>query len=465
MSSLASPLAVAVQRYAAQPAIVAPHATLSWTEVGNLVRRIAGSLRAEDVETGDRIALIGQNSVEYALLILGIIEARAIACPISVRLPVQSQTELIARLGARRIDVDAVKLDNYGGMPAYPLSTEWAIDQPATIMFTSGSTGQPKAVVLSIGNHIYNALGSHDNIPFGLKNRWLVTLPFYHVGGTAILFRALAHGGAVAIPETGYDLVESIERLDVSHLSLVSTQLYRLLETEKNVLFVRHALSAILLGGSSTPAGLIDRALEAGLPIHTSYGLTETGSQVCTTGPGDPAEKLFTSGRTLPYRELQIATDGEILVRGRTRLLGYFEDGRVVSPVDPEGWFATGDIGRLDRDGYLCVRGRKDNMFVSGGENIHPEEIEAALCRLPDVVDVVAVPFADDEFGFRPAAFVRVAEDTPFDEARFVIFLERFLPRFKIPDEFFPWPKDAPADTMKPDRRWFAERATELLKP
>jgi O-succinylbenzoic acid--CoA ligase len=211
------------------------------------------------------------------------------------------------------------------------------------------------------------------------------------------------------------------------------------------------------------PAVLIDRALESGLPIHTSYGLTEMGSQVCTTGIADPAAKLFTSGRILPHRELKINPDGEILVRGATRFCGYDLGGTLVEPFDREGWFATGDLGEMDSEGYLSVRGRKDNLFVSGGENILPEEIETALCRLPDVREVVAVAIEDDEFGSRPVAFVRSNEGVPFDESRFVRFLERFLPRFKIPDEFFPWPDDAPVDSSKPDRKWFVKRANHLL--
>jgi O-succinylbenzoic acid--CoA ligase len=464
LSSLASPLAVSVQRFANSPALVAPHIELSWSEVGHIVASIAADCRAQGVREGDRICLTGPNSVEYALMVLGIIEARAVVCPLSTRLPHSAQQDLITRLGARRIDVELVDLERHRADTAHGLSVEWAIDRPATILFTSGSTGEPKAVVLSVGNHYFSAQGANENMPFGIRHRWLVTLPFYHVGGLAIIFRAILNGGTIAVPEAGYDLPEAINRLNVTHLSLVPTQLHRLLQVEKKLTFVMPRLAGVLIGGSSTSPLLIDAALEAGLPLHTSYGLTEMASQVCTTRASDPAPKIFTSGRILNNRELRLAPDDEILVRGRTRFLGYYHDGGLQTPFDGENWFATGDIGRLDPDGYLIVRGRKDNMIISGGENLHPEEIESTLGRLPEVESVVVVAVSDDEFGARPVAFVQVTEDMPFDPIRYVVFLERFLPRFKVPDHFFPWPIDAVSDTMKRDRKWFTRRAAALVE-
>ncbi|MBI5267274.1 MAG: o-succinylbenzoate--CoA ligase [candidate division Zixibacteria bacterium] len=463
MSSLASPLAVTVQRFGDSPALIAPHTELSWRDVGRLAASIAADFRAQGVMEGDRVCLTGANSMEYVLMVLGLIEARAVVCPLSARLPHHAQQTLVTRLQARRVDVESVDLEQYQTDTSHGLSVEWAIDRPATILFTSGSTGESKAVALSVGNHYYSAQGANENIPFGAGHRWLVTLPFYHVGGLAIIFRSILNGGTMAIPESGYDLVEAINRLDATHLSLVPTQLHRLLQAEKSLTFVMPRLAAVLIGGSSTSPLLIDASLEAGLPIHTSYGLTEMASQVCTTKASDPAPKLFTSGRVLNNRELRLAPDDEILVRGRTRFLGYYIDGGLQTPVDAEGWFATGDIGRLDPDGYLMVRGRKDNMFISGGENIHPEEIEMTLGRLPEVAAVVVVSVPDDEFGARPVAFVKAAEDAPFEEARYIVFLERFLPRFKIPDHFFPWPAET-GDTMKYDRRWFSQRAAVLTQ-
>jgi O-succinylbenzoic acid--CoA ligase len=220
-------------------------------------------------------------------------------------------------------------------------------------------------------------------------------------------------------------------------------------------------LKAILLGGGPAPAHLLDEALTRGLPIHTSYGLTEMASQVTATPPGASREELRTSGRPLPHREISVSEDGEILVKGETLCAGYVEGEAVDLPLDAEDWFHTKDLGELDADGYLRVRGRKDNLFISGGENVQPEEIEEALCLLEGVEEAVVVPVPDPEFGSRPAAFVRTTvgvEEPDNLEHK----LEPVLARFKIPVAFYGWPEGIGG--MKVDRAALTDRARALSR-
>jgi O-succinylbenzoic acid--CoA ligase len=184
-------------------------------------------------------------------------------------------------------------------------------------------------------------------------------------------------------------------------------------------------------------------------------------SQVTATPPGASREELHTSGRPLPHREISISDDGEILVRGETLFAGYVEGEVVDRPLDADGWFRTGDLGELDVSGNLRVRGRKDNLFTSGGENVQPEEIEEALCRLEGVEDAVVVPVPDAEFGFRPVAFVRTAGGVVEPEL-LSLELERTLPRFKIPVAFHGWLEETGG--MKPDRASLRERARRLRR-
>jgi O-succinylbenzoic acid--CoA ligase len=162
----------------------------------------------------------------------------------------------------------------------------------------------------------------------------------------------------------------------------------------------------------------------------------------------------------LPHREVSISEGGEILVRGETLFAGYVEGEEVHSPLDAGGWFHTRDLGELDEDGYLRVRGREDNMFISGGENVQPEEVEEALCRLDGVEEAVVVPLEDEEFGTRPVAFVRVAGGGMPEPEALALALGASLERFKIPAAFYAWP-DA-AGGMKVDRPAFGERARRL---
>jgi O-succinylbenzoic acid--CoA ligase len=332
--------------------------------------------------------------------------------------------------------------------------TDIPLGRPATIIFTSGSTGVPKAALHTFGNHYHSALGSNANIALRPGDRWLHSLPLYHVGGLSILFRCLLAGATVALPQQGTPPGEAIAGFGATHVSLVSTQLLRLLREDAEL----GGLEAVLMGGGPIPASLVDEAVARGLPVHTSYGLTEMASQVTTTPPGARPDELRTAGRVLPHREVGISERGEILVRGKTLFAGYVESEKLDLPLDADGWFHTGDLGELYENDYLRVRGRMDNLFVSGGENVQPEEIEEALCRLEGIEEAVVVPVPDKEFGARPVAFVRTDDLEPGDLAR---ELEPVLPRFKIPISFHLWP-ESEGRGMKADRAALREQALRL---
>jgi o-succinylbenzoate---CoA ligase len=417
--------------------------------------------------SGERIALYLPKDGRDLVLLLALIRAGCVACPLSTRLPPGGVAPLLERAACRVLVSDNEEtLEAVDGIrKLYPetlLADEPAREQPlpseslqlpvarpATIVFTSGSTGFPKAALHTFGNHYYSALGSNSNIALAPGDRWLHSLPLYHIGGLSILFRCLLAGATVALPEPGAPLGKTITECGVTHLSLVSTQLLRLLRED----FEPGGLKAILLGGGPIPPSLVDEAMRRRLPIHTSYGLTEMASQVTATPPEASREELHTSGRPLPHREISISDSGEILVRGETLFSGYVKHDMVDRPLDVDGWFRTGDLGELD--GNLRVKGRKDNLFISGGENVQPEEIEEALCRLEGVEDAVVVPVPDAEFGFRPVAFVRGGKPGDLTRA-----LERTLPRFKIPVAFHAWSEGLGG--MKVDRATFRERAYRL---
>ncbi|HET6566866.1 MAG TPA: o-succinylbenzoate--CoA ligase, partial [Rhodothermales bacterium] len=321
-------------------------------------------------------------------------------------------------------------------------------------------TGRPKAALLSWGNLYYNALGSNRNIPLGPGDRWLLSLPLYHVGGLGILMRCFLAGAAVALPERGAPIGQSIAALGVTHVSMVTTQLVRLLRHGGSGQLA--GLRAILLGGSAFPSALLEEARALQVPIHTSYGLTEMASQVTTTPPDADALELATSGQLLEYRELHISDEGEILVGGETLFQGYVDGDELYRPVDADGWFHTGDLGALDARGSLTVLGRRDNMFISGGENVQPEEIEQVLCRIPGVEQAVVVPVPDAEFGFRPAAFVQAAPGSA-RPSEYAAVLSGMLPRFKVPVAFFDWTEADTGERMKVDREELARRAADAL--
>jgi len=453
-------LSDAVQKFADEPALVSDAGEIIYREYYRKILDAAGRIKIAGFTEGEIAPIFDSPSPEYLILLQALWYSRIIALPLNIRWPAALLQKQLHRLGCGRIimgegsekllsieNAEKLKLESLVPLSSTDLSEvvgskkNYNPEQPATIIFTSGSSGEPKAAVHTLGNHYYSMLGSNQNIPFGPGDRWLLSLPIYHVGGLAILFRAMLGGGAVVIPDRTSDLESVIRTHKPSHISLVSTQLYRLLQKKEFIKQLRE-MKAILLGGGAIPDSLIRQSVENKLPIHTSYGSTEMASQITTTRVGDSLEKLRTSGKLLPYRDLQISSDGEILVKGKTFFQGYREGDRISRVTDAEGWFHTGDLGFLDNDGYLTVTGRKDNLFISGGENIQPEEIEKVILQFAGIIDAVVVPVKDDEFGERPVAFLKMEQGSTTDFSRLKNYLENEIPRFKVPDHFFPWPEE-----------------------
>jgi len=298
-------------------------------------------------------------------------------------------------------------------------------------MLTSGSSGCPKVACHTLRNHFYNALGTIEFFALNPQSRWLLSLPLFHVGGLAILFRIFLTGGAVVL--SNLSLIDALVTHRITHLSLVPTQLIRLLNEKKPISTYLHCL---LLGGAPISSHYLIEATQRGLPLFTTYGMTEMSSII--TAAKKPLS--LHTGKTLPYREHAIAADGEILVRGETLFSGYWDpQAQNILPCRTDGWFATKDLGTVTLDGNLHLLGRKDRLFISGGENIHPEEIERALLSIPGIVSATVMPIADPEFGMRPIAFIQ--DETTvhtLDSIREALHAQ--LPSFKLPVRILPYP-------------------------
>jgi O-succinylbenzoic acid--CoA ligase len=433
-----------------EPGLVTGEGALTYHEFDQLVTSTALRLTDAGFQAGDRVGVWMPNEWRSVVLVLALIRMGAVACPLSARLPEEAVADCLRTVRAEGIIAGTGQTDVAGlrvcpaeevavlAPPGEGAPARWKIplDQPATLIFTSGSSGRPKAVLHSFANHYYNALGANANVHLGSKDRWLLSLPLHHVSGLGILFRCLISGAAVVVPDAGDVMEEALTRYEVTHVSMVAAQLRTFLDSGRAA---GSNVKAVLVGGGPVPAKLLVRAAAAELPVYVTYGLTEMASQVTTTPPHQATRKRGSAGPALRYRAVNVAEDGEILVGGRTRFLGYVNGDVLEQPFDEEGWFATGDLGRVDGEGHLFVTGRKDNQFISGGENIHPEEIEALLRALEGIDDAVVVPVPDEKFGQRPVAFL-LAEGPLPDGAELAELLARALPRFKVPKTFLAWP-------------------------
>jgi O-succinylbenzoic acid--CoA ligase len=463
----------AARHFGSSPALVDATRVLSFADYHVQVARAAGALRNLGIRQGDRVALALPNGIDLVLILMGLLRLGAVACPVSTRLPLSGVQKCLQKVGARFLVAGGKQLRDLkatiltprqvlsGSREKFPVDDRISLQQHATILFSSGSTGEPKAILHSLGNHYYNALGSNENIRFEPGDRWLLSLPLYHVGGLSILFRSMLGGGAVVIPDMEGSMAAIIQRDGITHVSLVSTQLHRLLSGGPDLQSISGQLKAVLLGGGPIPRRLIRQALTARVPVHTSYGLTEMASQVTTTPPHASAEELSASGKILRFREIKLGPDGSIRLRGECRFAGYVDVESLAQPFDEEGWFNSGDLGTMDEAGRLMVLGRSDAMFVSGGENIYPEEIEIALCQIEEIEHAVVVAISNREYGSRPVAFVKMTQGRGIEPDRIRDRLREFLPGYKIPDRIFGWPEKVSAE-MKPNRAQFTDIAQRL---
>jgi len=322
-------------------------------------------------------------------------------------------------------------------------------DRIATLLYTSGSTGSARIVAHTFSNHLFSAAGVLDRISLGPGDSWLLSLGLHHVGGLAILFRCFLSGASVRISRSR----PGADAEGITHLSLVATQLRRILD--RPAPWLRN-VREIIVGGGPVSDHLLRRCSDARLPVRITYGSTEMASMVTLT---DGATN--TSGSVLRYREINLSDSSEVMVRGQTLFSGYWVGGGLERALDTDGWFRTRDLGAL-RDGDLVIQGRLDNQFISGGENIQPEEIEQQLLGISGVIEAVVVPIKSDEYGLRPVAFVRRDADAPLNEGINRSLRER-LPGFKVPDAFYDWPDDE-ISGLKVSRCRLAELAERLSR-
>ncbi|WP_435077251.1 class I adenylate-forming enzyme family protein [Halococcus sp. AFM35] len=287
-------------------------------------------------------------------------------------------------------------------------------DEPALMLSTSGTTGEPKLVVLTMQNVLSSAVASAFRLGVTPDDRWLDPLAVYHMGGFAPPVRSALYGTAVVVTG-GFDAettLDALDRFDCTGISLVPTMLRRLLDAGS----LSDSLRFVLLGGAPASEELIERCGERGVPVHPTYGMTETASQVATARPKEAFAHTGTVGRPLFGTDLTIlggdgttvetGEAGELVVAGPTVFSNYYGDSEATARAFSEHGFHTGDVGHRDEDGRLWVTGRRDEMVSSGGELVSPREVASALREHPAVREASVVGLADPEWGERVGALV-----------------------------------------------------------
>ena len=455
----------------------------SFAELANQVTGLAGQLAAAGVREKSRVALLAPNGLAYVVFVHALTRLGAILVPLNIRLTVEelrwqlsdvraevlvSSADMAERasligstlptLPRAILQTNAPTQENVtiqlltAEAECYPTSTiepRPLIDLAATqvIMYTSGTTGKPKGVIITYGMQWWNASSSALNLGHSPDDRWLACLPLFHIGGLSILMRSVIYGISVILLEKfdEHRVNQAIQHDGVTIISVVAVMLQRMLNAlgEKSQ-EARYAatLRCVLLGGGPAPLPLLEQCARLDIPVAQTYGLTESCSQAVTLAPSDALRKLGSAGRPLVPVQLQIRQEdqpapggeaGVIYLQGPTITPGYADRPAETAAAFQDGWFCTGDLGYLDADGYLYVLDRRSDLIISGGENIYPAEIESVLLAHPAVAEAGVCGQPDPQWGQVAIAFVKMHPNQAADATELLEHTRQRLARYKVP--------------------------------
>lgn len=482
----------------AQVALVFGEQQFTWLQVNDFVNGYAQQLSVQGVREGSVIAAVSTNNLTVLWLYLACLRLGACCVILDPKQSIEQVNDKLETLAAAFIwlsdpelnvlqaldyedakqlvftsadETDIADEINDGDKYDAESDVEWQAQRLASIVFTSGSSGKAKAVAHNGDNHLHSAAGLLQSFAYTAQDSWLLSLPLFHVSGLAIVWRWLFAGGQLVLPSAD-SLVAQLAQ--VTHASLVPTQLKRYLnELDANVDADKEqeqeqstiSLKRILLGGAVIPVVLTDKAKSLGIECWSGYGMTEMASTV-TAKLADSSAGV---GMLLAHRSLTICAKS-IKVRGKSLGIGYYYRGVLRSMTDDSGWLVTGDLGEIKCGDTLCdqssnelfILGRNDNMFISGGENIHPEQIERVLLSHPSINQALVFPCEDAEFGHRPIAVIDAIGHLSVSEMN--NYLQNKLIKYMRPVNYYALPESINVTGIKLNRAVVQLWVTSLSK-
>ena len=451
-------------------ALEANGARFTYAELDAAVDAMTAGLIESGVRSGETVALLAQNGAPFAQAVHAIARAGAVLMPLNLRLTPselawqvgdagvhrvlhdESSLELARSLREEVAPLELIRLESLASRSASTSAergqgaeaTRFDLSGLHSVVYTSGTTGRPKGAMLTYGNHLWAATASALNLGLQANDRWLACLPLFHVGGLSILLRSVIYG-TTAVAHPRFDATQvnaAIDNEGITVISVVANMLQRMLD-ERNDRPYPASLRCVLLGGGPAPEPLLRRCAEIGVPVVQTYGLTESASQIVTLSPEDALRKLGSAGKPLFGAELSVLDDqghecapgkpGEIVLRGPSVSPGYLNHPEATAEVIRDGWLHSGDLGRLDGEGYLYVLDRRDDLIVSGGENVYPAEIEAALQAHPEVVEAGVYGVDDERWGKVPVAVVVPGDGSTVTEEALLAHCRERLAAYKTP--------------------------------
>jgi fatty-acyl-CoA synthase len=459
-------------------ALVEGQRRLTYHELNRRVNRLARSLQALGLRHGDRCAILAYNGIEYVEVIFATAKLGLILVPLNWRLsPAElafnlsdSATETLffdsefaevveqlkAQTSINRMIVlgnkATPKTETYEDLLARQSEDEPKADQPVgldtphIIMYTAGTTGQPKGAILSQGASFWNALNLNLALDFTSGDRDLLVLPMFHIGGIGLFTLPMLYDGGTVVIQRTFNPAKTLALLQEERITLffgVPAVFLALIQHPEFNADAFKTVRLVMSGGAPLPISLVKQYHQAGIVLQQGFGMSEAGPSIATLDKSLALEKAGSIGRALMHLEARVVDDdmhdvstggvGELVIRGPNLLQGYWNRPEATKEVFTGGWFHTGDLARMDEDGELYIVERKKDMFISGGENVYPAEVENAIYELPQISEAAVIGVEDDNWGEVGRAVVALKEGHSLTAEVIIDHLKGRLAKYKIP--------------------------------
>jgi len=435
----------------------------SWAALHRQMRRMAGALAELGIGRGDRVAHLGYNNPLFLVLLFACARLGAMLVPLNWRLALPEHRVILADaepalllyedafaeaaslLGVRSMALDAFAAA-LAAAPEREAEASSTLDVPVLVVYTSGTTGRPKGAVLTQDALLWNAVNSTLMHDLTSEDHVLTTLPMFHVGGLNIQTLPALHAGARVSLHRRFDPAATLAAIAQARPSLtvlVPTQLVALIEHPAWPMTDLSSLRAVTTGSTIVPRSLIEAIHARGVPVIQVYGATETAPIAIHQTRREAFASVGSCGKPALHcearivdgegREVRPGERGEILIRGPNVMTGYWRNPAATAAALVEGWFHTGDIGHVNAQGDYYIDERKNDVIISGGENIYPAEIEAILLDDARIAEAAVVARPDARWGEVPVAVIVRRADAALAAAEVLALFQDRIARFKHP--------------------------------